>query len=400
MIIEAVIGANWGDEGKGLMTEYLCKNRPNPLVIMANGGCQRGHTVDDPKYGRHVFHHFCSGTFRGAPTFFPSRFLLNPMQFVKEYKELEQITGTAPVSFRSPSCVIQLPGDIALNWHIETCRGDRRHGSVGCGIWETVSRIRRPIAVDDKLRRKALTLDEFCKLSYNQQVDYIRNCAKETAEFRLAEEGITSPPRLFDLFLSDGFIDHFIADAIFMKEHCKSTPWIPNCETVIFECGQGLCLDEYYGAANEADTTPSMTGADGIVNTVNSICKAVTMKQPVPDHVESVTLNYVSRTYVTKHGPVKVGSFKAFTPDSSKFVDKTNIFNEWQGNLAIGELDCNALYRRIDRDVNMFNRFFAYNEIPVHKKILFTHLDEYDPGDIICDLRCSTGKADDVVCRI
>ena len=66
MTIEAVIGANYGDEGKGLFTEYLCRSRPSPIVVLSNGGSQSDHTVNNPEIGiRHVLHHFGSGTLLG-----------------------------------------------------------------------------------------------------------------------------------------------------------------------------------------------------------------------------------------------------------------------------------------------------------------------------------------------
>ena len=64
---ELVIGANYGDEGKGLFTEFLSKTCQNPIVVLANGGSQRGHTVNDPVLGKHVFHHFGSGTLASRP---------------------------------------------------------------------------------------------------------------------------------------------------------------------------------------------------------------------------------------------------------------------------------------------------------------------------------------------
>ena len=105
MRAEAVIGANYGDEGKGLFTDFLCANRPNPVVIMTNGGSQRGHTVELEDGTRHVFHHFSSGTFRKAVTYFPKSYLLNPMQFVKEFYELKDL-GHTPISCHDEDCII------------------------------------------------------------------------------------------------------------------------------------------------------------------------------------------------------------------------------------------------------------------------------------------------------
>ena len=65
--VKIVIGASFGDEGKGLMTDYFAseaaKRRENCLVICSNGGAQRGHTVTTPDGRRHVFHHFGSGVY-------------------------------------------------------------------------------------------------------------------------------------------------------------------------------------------------------------------------------------------------------------------------------------------------------------------------------------------------
>lgn len=296
MNIEAVIGANYGDEGKGLFTDYLCANRPNPIVIMTNGGSQRGHTVELKDGKSHVFHHFGSGTFRNALTYFPDTYLLNPMQFIKEYEELIAL-GYVPKSFRSSKCTLQLPCDIALNWHLEKARGDRKHGSVGCGIWETKYRM---------YHGDRITLDEFCNMSYCEKNKYINDQAVKYRDIRCKEENVNCNIELFDLFMNKGFIDHFIADCEEMRKLCICYDAVTNISekiqpsepfTYIFENGQGLKLDQYYGIADEANTTPSFTGSIGIAKFINENFS----------NVQSVNLNYVSRTYLTKHG---VGKFK------------------------------------------------------------------------------------------
>ena len=87
-----VIGANFGDEGKGLVTNHFCEDALNrglkPVVIFHNGTAQRGHTVDYTTKLRHVYHHFGSGTAEGVPTFFAKTFFIHPMTYTKEYYEL------------------------------------------------------------------------------------------------------------------------------------------------------------------------------------------------------------------------------------------------------------------------------------------------------------------------
>ena len=88
--IKIVCGANFGDEGKGLMTDYFSQ-KPNSIVVCSNGGAQRGHTVTTPDTIRHVFHHFGSGTFNRASTYLSEDFIVNPIIFKQEYDELMKL---------------------------------------------------------------------------------------------------------------------------------------------------------------------------------------------------------------------------------------------------------------------------------------------------------------------
>ena len=72
--VKIVVGANYGDESKGLVTRHFVKTTENPLVIFHNGSAQRGHTVDYNPDFRHVYHHFGCGTADGAPTYFAETF--------------------------------------------------------------------------------------------------------------------------------------------------------------------------------------------------------------------------------------------------------------------------------------------------------------------------------------
>lgn len=89
MNIKIIVGSSYGDEGKGLATNYFSDN--NTLNVLYNGGPHRGHTVELLDGTRHVFHHFGSGTFKGADTYFDEDFLINPADFVREYHELESM---------------------------------------------------------------------------------------------------------------------------------------------------------------------------------------------------------------------------------------------------------------------------------------------------------------------
>ena len=87
--VKVVIGSNYGDECKGLATHYFsaeaAKNEKSCLNVLFNGGCQRDHTVETKDTQlRHIFHHFGSGTFDGAYTYFDQNFIVNPIFFCIE----------------------------------------------------------------------------------------------------------------------------------------------------------------------------------------------------------------------------------------------------------------------------------------------------------------------------
>ena len=108
--IKIVIGANWGDEGKGLMTDYFSQ-KPNTIVVCSNGGAQRGHTVVTLDSIRHVFRHFGSGTFNGASTYLSEDFICNPIIFRQEYEELKNL-GYAPKTYINNKCMLTTPFDM------------------------------------------------------------------------------------------------------------------------------------------------------------------------------------------------------------------------------------------------------------------------------------------------
>ena len=362
MKIEVVIGANYGDEGKGLFTEYLCRNRPKSLVVMSNGGCQRGHTVNNTeKQIRHVFHHFGSGTLVGAPTVLSKTFLLNPIMFVQEYDELLHL-GIAPDAHRSSECVIQLPSDMFINQQLEKHRAlsSRKHGSCGWGIWETMVRNRDC---------RQLLFEDFLNMSFNDK----KKCLDSTLEWQIEnrlknEDNLKIDHEILNAIRSESFCKHFIDDVCKMAERCpciESSNVIEfaenaECETIVIENAQGLLLDSAYAPEDEngrvdIHTTPSKTGLAGALESLGCSVDS-----------NDVTPNYISRTYITRHG---AGPFPEET-SNLKFKDKTNIYNEYQDSMRFGKMDYDAAIsalKRISADAHSFGC------VP---KIVLTHMNE------------------------
>ena len=63
-MVKAVVGANWGDEGKGKITDMLAEKAD--IIIRFQGGANAGHTIVND-YGKFALHTLPSGVFTGIP---------------------------------------------------------------------------------------------------------------------------------------------------------------------------------------------------------------------------------------------------------------------------------------------------------------------------------------------
>lgn len=348
--IKIVIGANYGDEGKGLMTDYFSDRNGRCLVVCNNGGAQRGHTVTHGEKN-HVFHHFGSGTLSGADTYFSRYFILNPILFAREYQELGEY-GIVPSVYRNPDCLWSTPYDMIINQIVEDHRGDKRHGSCGVGIWETIVRSQKIHIPLDKLEGEPFRIRE-----------YLVKIREEYLPERLRDLGVDNIPDGWEKIIDDeGLINHFIEDILFLEKHTKvaEDKLLYQYDRVIIENGQGLLLDRNQKEIKE-HTTPSNTGLQNAAEMLEGLDL-----EGIP-----VEVCYVTRTYLTRHG---AGPFPGECPKemiNPLMEDRTNQPNAFQGSLRYGIIDPGKLGKRIEADF----RKYAKNE-DYFISLAITHLNE------------------------
>lgn len=363
--VKVVIGANFGDEGKGLMTDYFCAEAINRkescIVALCNGGAQRGHTVVTPDGIRHVFHHFGSGTLVGAGTYLSEKYILNPMTFRKEYEELRAM-GFSPKVYAHWNCRWSTPFDMIVNQILEDSRGNNRHGSCGMGIWETIVRYNNYNTEWNN------TLRSFNGL-FNKEAkfNWLKNLRNEYFEKRLQKADFYVWGKWIDILYSDALIYNFIEDIRFMCEHITwtNTEILQSYDTVVFENGQGLLLDQNQTKYGD-NTTPSNTG---IKNPHEIISKYL------PN--ANVEVCYVTRTYMTRHG---AGNFEGECNKAeinSLMEDKTNVPNPYQGSIRYGLLDTSELAERIKADINSIGG----NSYEV--SLAVTHINEFENKELL-----------------
>lgn len=352
--IKVVIGSSFGDEGKGLMTDYFCskaqKRGEKCIVVCSNGGSQRGHTVDTSKGEHHVFHHFGSGVFSGAYTYLPEPFIVNPIAFRREYEELAGL-GYFPTVYVNPDCQVTTPYDMMLNQILEEHRNAAKHGSCGIGIYETIHRSEAGYGTNAK------------SILQSGNKDFL-GIIKEYLPKRISELGFEIPSDWKAILYNPGIIDAYLDDCAYMRERIRfaTDAVLKLYPNIVFENGQGLLLDrenmEYF-----PHLTPSHTG---IRNSWTIISRTF-----VPEEY-NLEVCYVTRTYMTRHG---AGRFDTECPKeflNPDMMDETNVPNPHQDTLRYGTLDGNQLIARIEKDMSEVKRK------KITKSIAITHLNEYN----------------------
>lgn len=315
-----VIGANYGDEGKGTIVARYTKSGDNVLNVLTNGGAQRGHSIVTEHGVTITSRHFGSGTYFGADNYYSAFFILNPMQFEVEYNSL--LVKPTKI-YRDILCRWSTPYDSMANVIKETQLG--RHASCGMGIWNTMKRwtdSRTSIPFDD-----FIALDDIAKTKYliNVRTYY--------------EKNIDIPSSWKDVWKSDGMVSVFIETCKFMDKMTTPVDGIRSLDytDLIFENGQGLLLSD--NGWDAYDRTPSDTGA--------KYALSIAMESGADD----ISLHYVTRPYLTRHGDGHLEGESSRAAISNLVVqDRTNLYNNNQGKFRYGLLDIRGLKDRTIED--------------------------------------------------
>jgi len=342
----AVIGKNFGDEGKGFTCSRLASSIKNALIIKHNGGGQAGHTVEDPEgKWRFIHHQIGAGAEYHVPTLFADSFMPDLFQLGKEVKAFTERFGFQPILYSEKNARVTTIDDVLLNMGAELARGENRHGSCGMGIEECVQR---------NAAGYGITLEELATMTKQDLLHRLKHIRKEYTKRRAKILGIQAPASskakkqsnlmnlstasnpsnssnisnpYYEMLNNETVLENFVEE---VKENVKiltlvdaDRKWleeIKHFQHLIFETGQGLLLDQDY-EAYDPHLTSSKTG---IHNPAIFLAKrGLSLEEAI----------YVTRPYVTRHGngPLSCEVDRSELPGVGE--DLTNQPNEWQGTL-------------------------------------------------------------------
>lgn len=327
-----VIGANYGDEGKGLMTDFIARQEKVDKVVRFNGGAQAGHTVVLPTGNSHVFSHVGSGHFMGAGTVLGKRFLVNPLLLESELNKLRSVRW--PSIEVHPDAEVTTIYDMLLNAAVETQRGNDRHGSCGLGINETVTRATAGYSLkfgDVKswnVRNLAAALERI-------QDEWMPKRIKALGLEAVAAD-IRTPTGI--VYSTRGAMAHAKAmlpglGHLGILEKPFHTYGMTKS---VFEGAQGLAIDEFMGEFPHV--TRSMTGLPYAIEAAAEL------------GIKKLTPLYVTRAYATRHGRGPL-PYEGIHITENSIVDLTNVDNEWQERIRFAPLDVSDLRERILADL-------------------------------------------------
>ena len=360
----AVIGKNFGDEGKGFTCSRLASSLKNALIIKHNGGGQAGHTVEDPKgKWRFIHHQIGAGAEYHVPTLFADSFMPDLFQLGKEVKEYTELFGFRPILYSEKNARVTTVEDVLLNMGAEVARGKNRHGSCGMGIEECVQR---------NAAGYGITVEELVTWTKQDLVDRLKQIRKEYTGRRAEILGIYPSNPYYEMLNNETVLENFVIE---VKENVKllklvdaDRKWLEKFQHLIFETGQGLLLDQDYEAY-----APHLTSSKtGIHN------PAIFLEKRGLSLEEAI---YVTRPYVTRHGngPLPCEVKHSELPGVGE--DMTNQPNEWQGTLRYAKHESlEAFFAPVLRDRDSVDCLERMGETkrPKHPKlsILVTQLSE------------------------
>jgi adenylosuccinate synthase len=388
----AVIGKNFGDEGKGFTCSRLASSLKNALIIKHNGGGQAGHTVEDPKgKWRFIHHQIGAGAEYHVPTLFADSFMPDLFQLGKEVKEFTELFGFRPILYSEKNVRVTTVEDVLLNMGAEVARGKNRHGSCGMGIEECVQR---------NAAGYGITVEELAGWSKQDLVDRLKQIRKEYTGRRAKILGIYPSNPYYEMLNNETVLENFVIE---VKENVKLLKlvdadriWLEEFQHLIFETGQGLLLDQ----DNEAYAPHLTSSKTGIHNS------AIFLEKRGLSLEEAI---YVTRPYVTRHGngPLPCEVDPSELPGVGE--DLTNRPNEWQGTLRYAKHESlEAFFAPVLRDRDSVDCLERMGETkrPKHPQlsILVTQLSEtgnqlyFDEGSIPFETLQKAGAEQGISC--
>jgi adenylosuccinate synthase len=346
----SLTGLGFGDCGKGLFTDALCRIFDAHTVVRFNGGAQAGHNVVLPDGRHHTFSQFGAGSFSpGIHTILAEPVIVHPTALLEEARHLVQVGIPDPLGriLIDGDCRVTTPFHQAAN-RVREAQRPEPHGTCGVGIGETV---RFALANPDQALHYRDLFDRNCAL---EKLEAVRTSLLGELEpgfdsadpLAAAELSVLRDPRIGGLWMSMlAELQHRARPT--SKEQVAAR--LRRDGVVLFEGAQGVLLDQ------NAGFHPHTTWSSVIPQSAQAL--AVELGSG-----EKIFNLGVMRCYLTRHGH---GPFPTHDTLLDDLDEPHNSHAGWQGAFRRGHPD-EVLLR------------YAVDAVPTLDGLLVSHLDFFD----------------------
>ncbi|MDE5855891.1 MAG: adenylosuccinate synthase [Anaeroplasmataceae bacterium] len=283
-----IVGSQWGDEGKGKVTDYLAQEAD--VVVRSQGGNNAGHTIlfDGQKF---ALRSIPSGIFNpNIKNVMANGMVIDPKQMLEELRGLEERGIKKYQLFISNRAHVVLPYHSALDGAFEQFKKDKKIGTTKRGIGP---------AYADKANRIGIRMGEFIhpevfkeqlKITLEIKNMELRMLGLEEFDFDTVYKEYTEYARQLKPFVCD--------TALLLEEEIEKN------SKILFEGAQGvmLCIDHgtYPYVTSSSPTGASVPLNSGVapryITDILGICKAYTTRVgegPFPTELDGDLATYI-----------------------------------------------------------------------------------------------------------
>lgn len=230
-----IVGAQWGDEGKGKIVDLLALKAE--IIARFNGGNNAGHTIILKNGEKVILHLIPSGIFhKNKICVIGNGVVIDPKVLIEEISLVE----SKGFSIDKDSLLISEKAHLIMPYHIlidelrESALGANKIGTTGRGIGP---------AYEDKVAREGFLIGDLRDpKSFRERINTILPCKNSIIEKVYSAKSF-NPDEIYDSYLKyfERFAKHVCKTSLFIDEACKKG------KNILFEGAQGSSLDIDHG---------------------------------------------------------------------------------------------------------------------------------------------------------
>lgn len=244
-MVRAIVGANWGDEGKGKLTDVFAAQ--SDVVIRFQGGANAGHTIIND-YGKFALHQLPSGVFHSHITnIIGNGVALNVESLMKEFESVVSRGVPTPKLLISERTQIVMPYHVLFDKYEEERLGKAAFGSTKSGI--------APFYADKFAKIGFQICELFDEKALREKLERILEVKNSTVRNLYGKPEIKADDILAELMKYRDMVKPYVADTFEFLQDA-----VANNKSILLEGQLGSLRDPDYGIYPMVTSSSTLAG--------------------------------------------------------------------------------------------------------------------------------------------